>query len=315
MNVLCIGDLHLADKPPASCTDAYLREQWSVLEQSLEIARRHDAVPVFAGDIFHVKTSNRNSHALVSRLIEVCQDHMALAGLQPRVVPGNHDIRQDRYETLGEQPLGVILSSGAMAELCGNDFLFGENLVGVPWGHAPVEALHEGTLVVAHASLFPGHLAPPFDHWTYEDWAAVQKRGVCYYGHIHEAHPEALVGGVTFLNAGALTRGSLHEYNLVREVGVTLIQSGPGPACLLSSTWHALETLPAGEVLRVDEKAEAQERVEIAAEFMARLPTLEVDAQANLEAIMDQIQRSPEVETGVRDRALALIRGAAEISS
>jgi hypothetical protein len=56
---------------------------------------------------------------------------------------------------------------------------------------------------------------------------------------------------VTFCNDGALSRGSLDEYNLRRQVGVTLWNSEPS-----SFEFVPLDARPAEEVFRLREREE-----------------------------------------------------------
>jgi DNA repair exonuclease SbcCD nuclease subunit len=46
--------------------------------------------------VFHIKTPTRNSHALVQRTGEV----LTSAGLPVLIVPGNHDLSNDRLDSL-----------------------------------------------------------------------------------------------------------------------------------------------------------------------------------------------------------------------
>ena len=70
--------------------------------------------------------------------------------------------------------------------------------------------------------------------------------GSVFYGHVHEPHGVYEAGGVTFCNNGALSRGSLHEYNLTRQVGCTLWDSETG-----EFEFVPLDAKPASEVFRL----------------------------------------------------------------
>ena len=89
MRVLCVGDIHLSDRPPGWCTDDYLTDLFVILEHTVDKARelKVDAV-VWAGDVFHHKAPSRTSHATVQRSLSLIESyHCPLF-----IVPGNHDM-------------------------------------------------------------------------------------------------------------------------------------------------------------------------------------------------------------------------------
>lgn len=89
MRVLCIGDIHLSDRPPGWCTDDYLEDLFVILEHTVDKARelKVDAV-VWAGDVFHHKAPSRTSHATVQRALSLIEAYHAPLF----IVPGNHDM-------------------------------------------------------------------------------------------------------------------------------------------------------------------------------------------------------------------------------
>jgi predicted phosphodiesterase len=232
VTVLCIGDLHLADKAPSSCYDSYNDDLFDLLTQVVKVSEdRNVSAVVFAGDIFHIKSPSRTSHRTVQRMIDIVQSFSCpVYG-----VIGNHDIQNDRLESVFEtQPFGVLLQSG-MKLLDG--WAEGLPLYGVPWqqnwhegGPAfdrwrdanPYQHLDE-SLIVTHAPLYPPGQEPFYEHIkasTVASWMG--NEGSCYYGHIHDKHGTFEVDGVTFCNNGAISRGSLHESDLTRKVSVTI---------------------------------------------------------------------------------------------
>lgn len=293
---LLISDIHLSERPPSSCTDSYCDDLFALLEQARAIGRDQAiAAMVWAGDVFHHKAPNRVSHRLVQRTSELIRS----CPFPVLVVAGNHDMANDRYESIFEsQPLGMLYRAGAV-ELRG---WAPEHLpvYGVPWlqGYGDYEAYDgddplspiEGALadalkeyrkhryaprwgseiplVVAHAPLYPEGKELKYEWFPAARWSeamgAVRWEGRMvydgrhrvFYGHVHEPHAtygyyDAL-GDVTFCNNGALSRGSLHEYNLTRQVGVTVYDTQEG-----SFTFVPLDAKPASEVFRLTEKGRA----------------------------------------------------------
>lgn len=258
-----VNDVHLSDRAPASCTDAYLDDLFDLLDQVATMAQGADGSIILAGDVFHHKTPSRTSHATVMRLI----DWARLALVPVYAVLGNHDLQHDRVQSIYEtQPLGVVIASGAIDLLDGwpdND----DPLYGVPWqmtfdqanvtdalaGFRRVD-YHQHTLVVTHAPLYPPGKELKYEFYPAVDWArAMGNQGSVHYGHVHEPHGIYTVDGVTFSNPGALSRGSLHEHNLRRTPTVAVWDSSTG------NIRHVpLKAKPADEVFRLTEAAEAR---------------------------------------------------------
>jgi DNA repair exonuclease SbcCD nuclease subunit len=104
--------------------------------------------------------------------------------------------------------------------------------------------------VVTHAPLYPPGKELEYEYFPAARWAeAMGGAGYCFYGHVHEPHGTWECGGVTFCNNGALSRGSLHEYNLTRQVGCTIWSDESG-----EFEFVPLDAPPASEVFRLTEK-------------------------------------------------------------
>lgn len=268
---MCLSDLHLSDRPPSSCTDSYGPDMLNLVRDSMELARARKAIAiVWAGDVFHLKAPSRTSHKLVLEVAEIIGE----APCPVLIAPGNHDMQNDRIESVTiTQPLGGLFHAGALLlNGWGSPF----KLYGVPWlqgyaGADPEEQARqkevvtetllpwrasgiqpdEPYLLVTHAPLYPPGLELEWEHFPAADWAdAMGGAGQVFYGHVHEPHGVWTAGGVTFCNNGALSRGSLHEYNLTRTPGVTWWDDQTG-----EFTFEELPNAkPASEVFRLQEK-------------------------------------------------------------
>jgi len=262
-----LSDIHLTRRAPANCTDSYLPDLLDLLAQALEMfGERGVAAAVIAGDLFHHKAPTRTDHAIVrelARLFRACE-------FDVWVTPGNHDMQNDRAESVAAtQPLGVLFEAGVAH--CLDGWMGGNHPVfGVPWQqHWSAERIAEclepwreqlfgHTLVVTHAPLYPPSCEPryPGAELTPADWWATPLRDgsmqhSVFYGHIHEHHGVWTRGGTEFCNNGALSRGSLGEDNLTREIGATLWAPGEG------FEFVPLDARPAEEVFRLREHGQA----------------------------------------------------------
>ncbi len=265
---LLVNDIHLSDRPPSSCTDTYNDDLFDLLTAVGALAtERESKAVILAGDVFHIKTPSRTTHRTVMRLIDLLRTWPC----PTLIVPGNHDMQHDRLDSLDEtQPLGVVFASGAAHMLHGwsavDAGIIADPVYGVPWlvrfdddlvGEALADwrtRLTPGTthgLVVAHAPLYPRGLELTYEFYEAKRWAALMdNHGTCHYGHVHEAHGIFHDSDVQFSNPGALSRGSLHEHNLSREIAVAAWQPTTGTVQHL-----VLPHKPAEQVFRLVEAA------------------------------------------------------------
>lgn len=225
------------------------------------------------------------------------------------VVPGNHDLLNDRLESLEEgQPLGVLFSSGIVGRAEG---YFGRcpksnKIYGVPWqqfwdadhsvaDQAVKKALASFVpsdtpqLIVTHAPFFPEGINPAYEHYSVDKFSRYvnlsgKSNVQVSYGHIHDRHGEYVVNGVRFANYGALSRGSLIESNLTRDVGVTIWDSITG-----RFEFIPLQAKPAEQVFRVKEIAEIRTTQLKLDEFLRSVGQTTIEL-TSIEAVMAQIR-------------------------
>jgi DNA repair exonuclease SbcCD nuclease subunit len=302
---MLMNDIHFSDRPPSSCTDTYLDDLFDICrETTLIAAARGVAGVIWPGDVFHHKTPGRTSHATVRRVIE-------LAGTYPcpvYVVPGNHDMTHDRLDSIDEtQPLGVLFASGAVRMLHGwagpDERLdrdgWTDPIYGVPWlqrfdAETVTAALadyrdnppeHPHHLVVTHAPLYRPGLELPYEFYPTIDWAAAMgNTGSCHYGHVHEAHGIYTNGGVTFCNPGAISRGSLHEHNLSREVSVAIWDSTTAEFEIVP-----VPHKPADQVFRLADIAEDKTAQVTLEQFLTSIATTRIEV-TSIEAVMAHVR-------------------------
>lgn len=292
--VLLLGDLHLADRPPSSCTDSYTDDLFEILDAVTDIAReRRVRAVIQGGDFFHVKAPSRNSHALVLRSIE----WMRSLPCPLLITAGNHDLLQDRYETAHEtQPLGLMYAAGAI-DL--NGWADDLPVFGIPWQQDWEE---EGTLervwrpwrdaardldrclTVTHAPIYPPGRELPYEFIpTQGVSAAMENKGSIFYSHVHDFHGIYTVDDVKYCNNGALSRGSLHESNLTRKILATLWSPDGGFETI------DLPHKPGSEVFRLTEHQEMKDSEARLDDFLSSIAQTTVDV-ASIEAVIASVR-------------------------
>ena len=341
--ILLVGDIHAMDRPPVNATESYMDDIIEMLRWTIDYAAKNGIeVIVWAGDVFHHKSPSRTSHALVLRMIAILQ-YAASQGVEIWAVTGNHDISNDVLASIQEkQPLGVLYQAG-LKELVGWHPTL--PLFGVPWRQdwttnedSAIEAFRgwrqeEGPIIgetdivdpidisaalaVTHAPIYPPKEAENIQ-WDLVPTrgekgisSAMGNAGFLYYGHIHEDHGIFEVEGVTYANMGAISRGSLHEYNLEREIKVAVwddgtSMDGPLGGVAPSFTEVVVPHKPAEEVFKLAQAEEKKaERLSLDA-FLSDIGSSTLDVSSTGSAI-EHIRTRKDVPPPVRDTAIEIL--------
>lgn len=342
--ILCVGDIHVMDRPPRNATETYTDDIIDMLTWTADYAAQEkvDAV-VWAGDIFHHKQPSKTSHALVLRMLKVVRYHRQKK-LDLCIVTGNHDISNDVLSSVHEkQPLGVLYKGGARELVGWHPTL---PLFGVPWQanwttdeSAPWDAFTEwrtppmvpqpGTnqlgwprglgqpgredwgdlagraLAVTHAPIYPPgeaekqlfELVPTMGEKGLS--AAMGGVGSLYYGHIHEDHGIFEVEGVTYANMGAISRGSLTEYNIERQIKVAMWEDG-----IFSEV--VVPHKPASEVLKIEKVADEKAATLSLDAFLSEVGSSTLDISST-STVIDHIRSRSDVSDRVKKKAIEIL--------
>jgi len=309
----------MRDTSPSSRKEGYREDILKKLEYIAELEKKikADAV-VLAGDVFHFPTPSKTSHATVLRMLEVIQKFNNIY-----VVYGNHDLASDRVESvLEKQPLGVLIHGGLKVLDGWHDTL---PLYGIPWQqdwiineHAPARAFmgfRQGashgrdlshSLAVTHAPIYPPaeqqsvifELLPTSGENSIAK--AMGRQGYLYYGHIHEDHGVFEDGGITYCNVGGLSRGSLHEYNLERDIQVAIWDSSKG------FRPHVIPYKPASELFLIDEHQAKREEAKSLDKFLNDVSGTKIEI-SSIESVKTHIRELPDIDAKVKDKAVSIL--------
>ncbi len=296
-------DVHMADRGPISRVDDWTETVFDKLSQVRDIAREVGASAILdGGDFFHIKAPGRNSHELVRRTAE----HHADYPCPVYCTPGNHDCVYGDYAFLPQQPLGVLYAAGVFKKLYDeHEAVFEKGgvkvrVVGIPYPGTrynlekfkSIQRGDEDVLVcVAHvlASLKGGSMFEGEDVIRYSDLLETAPDVFCF-GHWHMDQGVEILGSKTFVNLGALTRGSLSQDEVQRRPASAVIECTKAGAQV---EVRRLRVKPVEEVFDLDAR-NRQVRQQV-----------EMDAFVN--KIRDGLQ--PKVEGGTLSEVLGSVSG------
>ena len=227
--VVTFTDPHLADTNPISRKDNYLDSLFNKIEQMRDICidRKVDVV-LCGGDIFNIKTPNKNSHYLVSQTISLFKSFPCPI----LAVYGNHDIRQDNASTLPKQPFYTLIKSGALNYLSdelfdnGNIRIFGMDYCSFPIND-DFNRENKGEKIqicVAHVNA-SSKFSDLFGEkvYTYQDLSNTSP-DIFVFGHYHPDQGIEVLNNKHFINIGSLSRGSLKRDEITRIPNIGYIE-------------------------------------------------------------------------------------------
>lgn len=244
VNFVYTTDWHLTDVPPGKRRDDYRSAILNKICFQSALAKKVNGVGLCGGDVFHVKhpRSRANSHGLVEEIVTTLKT-FPLEQVFGTV--GNHDIQYDRLDTLPNQPLGVVIASGAYHNLAEQPVLFTNNdgsvsvlveSVGycgtintLEWlknsGPRPEGVNYRVGIVHAY-----GKAGDRTNLYTepvigYNELADLDY-DVLLWGHDHSRKETETVGNVTHVNLGSLARAAFSTDEVDRPVCATILSFG-----------------------------------------------------------------------------------------
>lgn len=273
---LLLNDIHLADRSPASRTDDWTETLFGKLDQvsRLAHAQKVDGV-LIAGDFFHRR---QVSFSLLHRLMRWCKSFP----FRVYGIPGNHDLQHDRYESLDQQALGILFSSGAVINVSeSSESLWvgskiSVEIAGVPWPRSQCLSEYprpkrDGApgILMTHCFLAPesGEIFgdPVLGHRELSElgWSVI------HAGHCHYDHGVTRVGDTHFVDVGSIGRGALAEDQVTRQPKVVLVEFSAENKTLVTQV--ALNVAPPETVFNIEAHEQRSEEKQQIAEFVENL--------------------------------------------
>jgi predicted phosphodiesterase len=302
--IIHTNDWHFASKNPVSRTDDYNAELFALLDQLHALVHHFKADALcHAGDIFHDKS--KAPWPVVTKLLEwgrlITRQYCPIL-----IIPGNHDLTHDRYDSRGETPIGALIGSGIFWDISRTVTPLGLSLptfYGVPWpdGTQPLAVgdIPEGVdIVLVHG--FVSQDGDPrygtFCH-QYEELARIAPWvKVWHFGHDHtDGGVYTCRNGAKVISIGALARGALDTDTLTRQVKVA-VTTLDGLAVTVQQI--ALRTEPVDQIFDLPLRQQKAQESRAMAEFVAQLTTGLAGFTADYRAALATLT----LEQAVRDK-------------
>jgi DNA repair exonuclease SbcCD nuclease subunit len=310
VRTLHVGDVHIADTPPGYRVEGYADQILAKLDfiaQEAE-ARTVDLV-MFVGDIFHHK--RRVSHRLITQVADV----MAQTKATKLILPGNHDMLENRLASVHEQPIGILGRMKDWSVLMGGSYTIG----GLTIHPRPyVSGMGYDALEIHPTHIRPGHetrwqllwmhygVTPttnPYAGLVTSDERFVTDADVVFTGHVHDNYGawKAQDGTLCF-NLGAISRITVGLEDIHRTPRVLYTEWWPKP---MAPKFEAIDLphLPVEEVFHLDMAQAAKADKAIAEEFVESIERTRLGV-VSVDDVMQQIKDREDVAPEVKDAAI-----------
>lgn len=302
LSLLHVGDQHFDVTPPRSRKDDYFQAIKNKFIDIRTIAHDLGVdIITWSGDMINRKEAHRVPYALTNWLIEYFSTFNDGYGPTDHILNviamGNHDVHQ-RAHQWHRQPIGTIVKSGCVIPLWtdpttenptgyvrvqvatkspdfavalhGRMHSYGADTdAGRASNYSVSRIMGEAgfDIAVIHTHLLPNGSRFIADYSTPDHIDAVVRKedrpDLYLCGHVHDDHGIFGGDGYRCLNYGAISRGSIDEYNLQRSVKVGLIAislAGKGKHKVDISPIPLPSALPAKEVFYMEELSEKRRK-------------------------------------------------------
>ena len=210
-NVIFVGDTHLKGSSPISRCDDYPTAILNKLEQLIQLSNNFNSKTVILlGDVFDSHTTTLPYLAKVINTFKKIHD----SGITVYTIVGNHDIKNNRMDSLESSALGILISTGyvtlAPSTLVIESTVFQCFNYTSELKEAPENERY--TVCVAHRYY---EFGLSWDSLTHEDLARLNYDAMIL-GHYHVPCDTATVENTVLYRPGSLSRSTSEPYNKLR---------------------------------------------------------------------------------------------------
>lgn len=281
---LTFTDVHISAFNPSSRLGSYKADIMDKLDQirRVGIALKVDFF-LFGGDLFNLKAPMRNPHDMNGELIDLFKSFPAPI----YSTEGNHDLRNDSYETFNEQPIRVLYSAGALIQARDIPLTINDLKVRVrsfPFTEQPdfaalPKANKEDDLSICILHLYSSPTGGNLFKTKVTSYPEISQLGddIFMIGHYH-IDQKIFKGDYMgkpqwFINVGAIARGVLTEDSMERtpKTAYMEIKMDDTGQLQVESKMLKLKVRPAAEAFMVEKHQEEVQRTREAEEFVKKL--------------------------------------------
>lgn len=215
-----IGDAHLWHNTPSSRKDDYPESILRKLESLLLQIEPND-ICIFSGDFFHTPHVADWYLSKVADVLNSAKDR----GLKVYTIYGNHEPKPTARYSGTDNSLSVLISSGVIKHL---DHVRWNGIDIIGWDYHDLEiepySGDSPAIYVIHRFVFekPDSRISS-DEILYYDQIKELNVVAVLAGHDHCIYQPERVGNTLIVRPGALSRGTIHHYNRVREIFISKI--------------------------------------------------------------------------------------------
>jgi DNA repair exonuclease SbcCD nuclease subunit len=316
---LSFSDVHISSINPSSRKGNYEEDILKKLEQIKEIGKINNVdFFICAGDIFNLKSPIRNTHELVGKLINLFKTFPAPI----YSIEGNHDLRNDNYETFKEQPLYVLYASDALIQIRNIEKKLNNIKIcirGIPFSETIDISKIEKTKNDNDINIFVLHLYSSPEGgflykskiYSYEELSLLGD-DIFILGHYHKDQ------GITkekfnnkeqiFVNVGAISRGTISEDDIKRIPKVALIEIKKENSIKIDFKEIPLSVKPVEEVFDfTNYEKEKKEKKDIQ-EFISKLRSDLIEG-SNEEGLINEL-KTLDLDKKIYEKVLYFIQNA-----
>lgn len=322
LKFITFTDVHISSINPASRIGNYEQDIFDKLKQIKDVGEKLKVdFFLFAGDLFQLKAPMRNPHSLNTQLIDLFRSYPAPI----YATEGNHDLREDSYDTFDEQPLRVIYSSGAMIQARDVRRTIKDIRVRIrsfPFKEDPdfnaIPKAKDGTtdLDICVLHLYATYAGGTLFHrklFSYDEIATLGD-DIFVLGHYHIDQGIETVQKsdrrYTFVNVGAVSRGTYTDDDINRIPKIALFsveKKDTGVECVGKTI--RLKVRPYTEVFDVERHEEDKKKVIEAEAFVSKLQSDLTTAVEGEDRVKTEIM-SLNIEKAVLAKVIAFLEQA-----
>jgi DNA repair exonuclease SbcCD nuclease subunit len=248
INFVWSTDWHLSAIPPGQRGDDYESVILEKLDFIRDLTEKVKGFALCGGDVFHVKKAHHPANSL-SLLVRTLRTLRKFPMGRVYGAVGNHDLAWgERMDSLSGQPLGLLIASGAYADLTEECLMVSSQFASLkvqvqsfPYDHGQ-ETLHRIKASHRHgdANYFVGIVhaygqpGGPSDYFGERvigyDELAGSDFDFLLWGHDHGRQETKKVGNTTHVHLGSLARAAFDSDQAERPVSVAVLSfSEQGP--------------------------------------------------------------------------------------